>query len=121
MVADASDVVKFSAKDPVEKKGTLLAIHNLTEEKLKKFLALGGAPMPSIAVTRSDVEHSNFGDISLIFDKSTIDPKASRKNTVYSADAWTPTFPRIEYETNKKVDNAVYSRLTALSRNMDEF
>lgn len=112
---------KFSAKDPVEKKGTLLAIHNLTEEKLKKFLALGGAPMPSIAVTRSDVEHSNFGDISLIFDKSTIDPKASRKNTVYSADAWTPTFPQIEYETNKKVDNAVYSRLTALSRNMDEF
>ena len=112
---------KFSAKDPVEKKGTLLAIHNLTEEKLKKFLALGGAPMPSIAVTRSDVEHSNFGDISLIFDKSTIDPKASRKNTVYSADAWTPTFPQIEYETNTKVDNAVYSRLTALSRNMDEF
>ena len=48
-VADASDVVNFSAKDPVEKKGTLLAIHNLTEEKLKKFLALGGAPMPSIA------------------------------------------------------------------------
>ena len=77
--------------------------------------------MPSIAVTRSDVEHSNFGDISLIFDKSTIDPKASRKNTVYSADAWTPTFPQIEYETNTKVDNAVYSRLTALSRNMDEF
>jgi hypothetical protein len=120
-VAEASDVVKFSAKDPVEKKGTLLAIHNLTEEKLQKFLALGGAPMPSIAVTRSDVEHSNFGDISLIFDKSTIDPKASRKNTVYSADAWTPTFPQIEYETNAKVDNAVYSRLTALSRNMDEF
>ena len=120
-VADASDVVKFSAKDPVEKKGTLLAIHNRTEEKLQKFLALGGAPMPSIAVTRSDVEHSNFGDISLIFDKSTIDPKASRKNTVYSADAWTPTFPQIEYETNKKVDNAVYGRLTALSQNMDEF
>lgn len=120
-VAEASDVVKFSAKDPVEKKGTLLAIHNLTEEKLKKFLALGGAPMPSIAVTRSDVEHSNFGDISLIFDKSTIDPKASKKNTVYSADAWTPTFPQIEYETNTKVDNAVYSRLTALSQNMDEF
>ena len=120
-IAEASEVVKFSAKDPVEKKGTLLAIHNLTEEKLQKFLALGGAPMPSIAVTRSDVEHSNFGDISLIFDKSTIDPKASRKNTVYSADAWTPTFPQIEYETNTKVDNAVYSRLTALSRNMDKF
>lgn len=48
-VAEASDVVNFSAKDPVEKKGMLLAIHNLTEEKLKKFLALGGAPMPSIA------------------------------------------------------------------------
>ena len=59
-IADASSVVKFSAKDPVERKDTLLAIHNLTGDKLKKFLALGGAPMPSIAVTRSDVEHSNF-------------------------------------------------------------
>ncbi len=29
--------------------------------------------------------------------------------------------PQIEYETNTKVDNAVYSHLTVLSRNMDEF
>lgn len=46
-VAEASDVVKFSAKDPVEKKGTLLAIHNLTEEKLKKFLRWAACPCPA--------------------------------------------------------------------------
>lgn len=110
---------KFSMKKPVERKGTLLAIHNLTEEKLQKFLALGGAPMPSIAVTRSDIEHSNFGDISLVFDKSTIDPKSNRRNTVYSADAWTPTFPAIEYEVNSQVEQRVSRRIRELSRQVD--
>lgn len=110
---------KFSMKKPVERKGTLLAIHNLTGEKLRKFLALGGAPMPSIAVTRSDIEHSNFGDISLVFDKSTIDPKANRRNTVYSADAWTPTFPATEYEVNPQAEQRISRRIRELSRRVD--
>lgn len=113
------DDAKFSMKDTVERKGTLLAIHNLTGEKLRKFLALGGAPMPSIAVTRSDIEHSNFGDISLVFDKSTIDPKANRRNTVYSADAWTPTFPAIEYEVNPRAEQRISRRIRELSRKVD--
>ena len=103
---------KFSLKSPVEETKTLVALHNLTEEKLRKAIALGGFPMPSIAVTRMDIPHTNFGDITLVMNKSTADPKASRKNTVYSADAWTPTFPQIEYEADpkaqKKLSNLYY-------------
>ena len=113
------DDAKFSMKDTVERKGTLLAIHNLTGEKLRKFLALGGAPMPSIAVTRSDIEHSNFGDVSLLFDKSTIDPKASRRNVVYSADAWTPTFPTIEYEVNPHAEHRISQVIRELYKHVD--
>lgn len=101
------DVKRFSLKKPVEETKNLLALHNLTEEKLKKSLQLGGFPMPSIAVTKADIPHTNFGDITLVMNKSTIDPKANKKNTVYSADAWTPTFPSIEYEADPKVQSRI--------------
>ena len=104
---------RFSMETPVETKKNLVALHNLTEDKLLKSIALGGFPMPSIAVTKTDIPHTNFGDITLVMNKTTIDPKFSRKNTVYSADAWTPTFPQIEYEADpaveKKLSNMYYN------------
>jgi len=95
---------------PVEETKDLLALHNLTADKLSKALALGGFPMPSIAVTRDSIPHTNFGDITLVMNKSTVDPKADRRNTVYSADAWTPTFPSIEYEADPKAESRLRSR-----------
>lgn len=100
---EVNDRTRFSLKSPVEETKTLVALHNLTAEKLEKALNLGGFPMPSIAVTRSDIPHTNFWDITLIFGRETVDPKADRRNTVYSADAWTPTFPNTEYEADGKV------------------
>ena len=79
----------------------LIAVHNLTADKLKATLKLGAFPMPSIAVT--NLPHNNFGDISILFGKETIDPKANKDNKVYSADAWTPTVPRVEYEADSDV------------------
>lgn len=97
----------FSLKDSVEEKGELVAVHNLSEEKLLKSLSLGGLPMPSIAVLKAKEGHSQYGDISLIFDKSTIDPQATSANKVYSGDAWTPTYPFIEYKPNENVVNHI--------------
>ncbi len=113
-----TEKVKFSRESVVEQVGSLVALHNLTESKLNKVLDLGGFPMPSIAVTRTDIPHTNFGDITLVMDKSAIDPQLNRKNTVYSADAWTPTVPRLAYkpsesklqEIKKKVNGLVGSR-----------
>lgn len=106
--------VRFQLKEPVEETKDLIAVHNLSEEKLLGDIRLGGLPMPSIAITKADIGHSNFGDISLIFRKDTIDPK-NRKNKVYGADAWTPTFPRIEYEADPKVSRDIENRVTQLS------
>ena len=94
---------KFSMELPVEQTKNLIAVHNLTDEKLKKVISLGGFPMPSIAVTKTDIGHTNFGDISLVMDKSVVDPQADPRNNIYSADVWSPTVPSLEYEANPKV------------------
>lgn len=94
--------VKFSLKEEVEETKDLIAVHNLNEENLLKTLELGSFPMPSIAIMKSEMGHSNFGDISVVFGKETIDP-ANKKNKVYGADAWTPTFPWIENNINEDV------------------
>lgn len=51
---------KFFLRQPVEETKTLIAMHNLTEEKLEKAIDLGGFPMPSIAVTRADTLYCFF-------------------------------------------------------------
>lgn len=112
---------RFSLKGVVEDNGTLIALHNLTESKLLGALRLGGFPMPSIAVTRTDIPHTNFGEISLVMDKRAVDPKASRKNTVYSADAWTPTFPQVEYEADTQAERRISRRIGELSARVDPY
>ena len=82
--------------------GTLMAIHNLSEDKLKGILELGGFPVPSIAVTNPNlVDHKGYGNISVLFDKSTIDP-ANKNNEIYDRDVWSPKFPQTDREINSK-------------------
>lgn len=112
----AKTAEKFSMETPVEQKENLIALHNLDETKLLKTLKLGGFPMPSIAITKSDIPHTNFGNITIVFGKETIDPKLDKRNTVYSADAWTPTFPQIEYEASPKTEQKIRDIYYPLSR-----
>ena len=49
-----------------------MAVHNTTADKLKKALDLGGFPMPSVAVTKTGIVHSNFGKITLTFGRGTV-------------------------------------------------
>lgn len=79
----------------VEETKNLVALHNLSEEKLLKVLQLGGFPMPSIAITKVDLSHTDYGDITVVFGKDTINP-TDRRNKVYQRDAWTPTMPQVD-------------------------
>lgn len=101
---------KFSLRENVEETKKLVAVHNLSAEKLLKSLNLGGLPMPSIAIMKAKDGHNQFGDISLVFRKDTIDPEADKSNKVYSGDAWTPTYPRTEYKVNEDVASKIYHR-----------
>ena len=92
-----------------EEDKSLVAVHNTSEENLKKALELGGFPMPSIAITKADVGHTAFGEISLVFGKDSINP-TDRRNKVYGEDAWTPTFPTVGYKLNEKKTSEIYGR-----------
>lgn len=107
---------KFSLKGVVEDNGELLALHNLTEKNLLDALELGGLPMPSIAVVRAETGHTKYGDISLVLDKSSIDPQADWRNKVYGGDAWTPTAPKIEYEPTKQAEDRLRDKYYDLAR-----
>lgn len=122
------DEFKEKNLKPTGTTGTLMAIHNLSEDKLKGILELGGFPVPSIAITNPDiVNHNQFGDISVLFDKSTIDP-AVKANEVYDRDVWSPTFPTIDneiiQENLEKVANEIgirdYYLEDALERNSNK-
>lgn len=71
---------KYALRKSVEQIEDLVAVHNTTADKLKKTLDLGGFPMPSIAVTKTGIVHSNFGEITLVFGRETVDPKADKRN-----------------------------------------
>ena len=106
--------IRFSLSKPVEESKNLMALHNLSEQKLLKSLQLGGLPMPSIAIAKAKDGHGEFGEISLVFPKDTIDPEYSRKNKLYSGDAWTPTYPKVDYKPNEKVLKEVKKKTSAL-------
>ncbi|MDD4292097.1 MAG: hypothetical protein PHX51_07700 [Clostridia bacterium] len=84
-----------------QKGKNLVALHNLSEENLIKVIELGGFPMPSIAITKTELPHNDFGDITVIFGKDTIDPQSNISNKVYAGDAWTPIVPQKEYLLNE--------------------
>lgn len=100
----------------VQETKKLIAIHNLSEQKLLDTLDLGGFPMPSIAVVKADQGHSNYGDISVIFGRDTIDPKMNRTNKLYGSDAYTPTGSSVEYKVNRDAAKQFSRELSALAR-----
>lgn len=117
-ISNVSENVKpqFSLKAPVEETKNLLALHNLTEKNLLDAAKLGGLPMPSIAIVKADEGHGEYGDISFVFSKDTIDPQLFRSNKVYGYDAWTPTAPQIEYEVNEKSAKKIHDLFYRMER-----
>lgn len=101
-----------SDKDFVQNQDrNLVAVHNLTADELEKSLKLGGLAMPSIAVVKDDFAHTEYGDVSVLFSRDTIDPEVNRDNKVYGGDAWTPTYPRLEYKLNSKKSWSIYRKV----------
>ena len=105
--------VKFSLDEPVEETETLIAMHNMTEEKLRHTLDIGAWPSPSIAVVKAKEGHTNYGEYSAIFPRGTIDPQADSRNKVYGGDAWTPTHDNaiversVNYEARRTFDDRI--------------
>ena len=90
---------KFSLKD--EK--TLAGVHNITEEKLRKALKLGGFANPSLAVIdTSKSGHDNFGEISFIAPSALLDKRTGNTGGTWITDAYTQRYPSVEREMSEK-------------------
>ena len=90
---------KFSLKD--EK--TLAGVHNITEEKLRKALKLGGFANPSLAVIDTNKSgHDNFGGISFIAPSALLDKRTGNTGGTWITDAYTQRYPSVEREMSKK-------------------
>lgn len=90
---------KFSLKD--EK--TLAGVHNITEEKLRKALKLGGFANPSLAVIDTNKSgHDNFGEISFIAPSALVDKRTGKTAGTWITDAYTQRYPSVEREMSEK-------------------
>nr|DAF09281.1 MAG TPA: cytosine DNA methyltransferase [Caudoviricetes sp.] len=91
--------VRFSLKD--EK--TLAGVHNITEEKLRKALKLGGFANPSLAVIDTNKSgHDNFGEISFIAPSALLDKRTGNTGGTWITDAYTQRYPSVEREMSEK-------------------
>ena len=74
-------------------------------------MALGGFPSPSIAIHKSELGHTGFGNVTIIFKKDVVDPQKGA--WVYERDAYSkrgamPAYPRVKMKD--------YDALTARMR-----
>lgn len=101
--------VSFRAKD-----GSLVGMHNISEDKLRKAIKQGGLANPSTAVVNID-EYSleGYGEISLIMPSSLVDPETGDNAGTYSGDAWTPTYPPISRKVDDRGWEAIKDRIRA--------
>lgn len=113
MEADAFRKEK-QKKQEIER--TLMGVHNISEEKLRKAIKQGGLANPSMAVidTKNGM-HSDYGEISLIPRSSLIDSKTGRNAGTFAGDAWTPTYPQVEKQMSDKGMDAYYKDVNGVS------
>ncbi len=117
---DDREGVRFSVVGKDEDK-SLVGVHNISEEKLRKALKLGGLANPSVAVIDAGkFNHDGFGGISLVTPPEMIDRRTGRNAGTWLGDAWTPMFP----ETTKQLSEESHQRMEAdvekLPRHMHE-
>lgn len=95
---------------------TLAGVHNITEEKLRKALKLGGLANPSLAVIdTSKSAHDNFGEISFIAPSALVDKRTGKTGGTWITDAYTQRYPSVERQMSERAVRSLKTGLTALN------
>lgn len=88
VVFDPSQVKDVSNKQPTRNPDI-----RFSRQDGGRVLELGGFPMPSIAVLKATQGHDRYGDVSVVFDKATIDPEASTRKYLFLRSSNPPLHP----------------------------
>ncbi|MGI8469555.1 MAG: hypothetical protein ACR2N3_13995 [Pyrinomonadaceae bacterium] len=105
MTPDGRRAVLYGTKDTKN----LVVAHNLSEPSLLFTDKLGGLAMPSLAITKKDAGFDNYGAITLLADKSLIDPKS--RVPVTDADMYSPRYPSVHNQINKAAFNKAFDNI----------
>ena len=81
------------AKDVSNKQPTRNPDIRFSRQDGGRVLELGGFPIPSIAVLKATQGHDRYGDVSVVFDKATIDPEASTRKYLFLRSSNPPLHP----------------------------
>ena len=87
---------------------SLVGVHNISLDKLRKVIKMGGLANPSVAVIDVDKQtHDDYGEYSLVLPKNMVDARQGKNAGTWAGDAWTPTYPQV---IKRMKDDKSYSR-----------
>jgi len=114
------DLMRGFNPTAIGKEGHSLAnVHNLSQDKLRKALKLGGLANPSVAVIDTAKDgHERYGDISLVASRDMADKRKSGSAGTFSGDAWTPMFPHVERQFGNGGSTAASKAINGLPEEM---
>ena len=114
-----NDDIRFREVKDKNGEKSLVGLHNISEEKLRKALRQGGFVNPSAAVIDiSRQSHTGYGSISLVLPSSMIEKRTGKNAGTWSQDAWTPIYPTIERQFSGKGSDAFSKDLQKLPEEM---
>lgn len=73
--------------------GDRIALHTLSEIKMRRALELGGMPNPAVQVASLDSGPTHYGEIACILYPDRIDPARTPGARIWRGDAWTRQMP----------------------------
>lgn len=115
--ADLPENTRFRTVTDKNGNKSLVGLHNISEEKLRKAIKQGGLANPSMAVIDLEKQsHVDYGDITLIAPAELIDKKSGRNIGTYMADAYTPIYPTVV----KKMSDKGAKEFTKALESVDE-
>jgi hypothetical protein len=108
------------AGDEMVTGGDLQFLMNIRPGSLRAQQDMGAFPMPSLAVVRQDQPFDSFGEITLVGDPASFDPKRLKANVVFNADAYTVRAPRPFRIAQKDADLQFKNRFEPVAKEFQE-
>lgn len=115
----ASAAAKAGAKNLLEDPKELQFLMNTNAARLARQQRMGGFPMPSLAVTKQSIPFDSYGDITLVGNPELFNPKSSRSNQVFDADAYTIRAPELLRLAKKGSYKKLLNEFKSLSKSID--
>lgn len=119
VVKAGEQAFKYSRQKAAEQRD-LIITHNLTAANLLHARKMGGIAVPSLAITKKYSPLTNFGEITLIGDKNLADPKGYAGTKVFGADIYSPRYPNVERDIDRKAMDALQKRLRPMAEKVGD-